>query len=204
MEEIKPMDIQDYCKRTKNEILAHGTVSTYANDIAKEGLLIRNKDFPTVVFGDSFKENGNWYPIIDYTWHEPRANGEDCVVILEVPRETIEKIRSSGKKICQETVFDEICEDLQLSVPDTEDTRLAYEYKQKQLQNPSMSRLGDITEGLLGPKFCNYGAKPLSKYTHIGVPTKYIVAITSKDKVYYVSEKVKENILNSKKEKIKV
>ena len=48
----------------------------------------------------------------------------------------------------------------------------------------------------MGPKFSSFGLKPGTKYKHVGIPPKYICAITSSNKAYYASQRVLEFINN--------
>ena len=80
-----------------------------------------------------------------------------------------------------------ICEDIELEVPDTKETREAYRNIQE-TQNGLLKLEG------VGPKFSKYGEKPGTKYTHVGIPPKYICAITSEKQVYYASEQVQKFI----------
>ena len=49
MENISVSDVQKYCESCSDGLLVHGTVSSLVDDIIKEGLLVRAKDFPTVL-----------------------------------------------------------------------------------------------------------------------------------------------------------
>lgn len=186
--EITPKDIERYCGKCEqlgDMILTHGTVSSFLEDILKDGLLVRSKDFPTVRFSRDFKNSSR----LDYEWCEPRGKGESANVFLQVPKEVIEKIKEKGLPLSQETIFDEICEDIELEVPDTPETRENF-IKSQHKQNID-DRL-DITTGAVGPKFSEWGAKPGTKYTHVGVPPQYICAIASSTKVFYASDRVKD------------
>ena len=135
-------------------------------------------------------------PITEYTWHEPRAQGQDVCLILQIPRGILHDITNRGLKLTQKNIFDVICEDITLTVPDNEETRSAYEECQKPVNNND--KLGSLAFCVLGPKFSQYGAKPGTTYKHVGIPPKYICAITSSNQVYYVNPKVKERILSRK------
>ena len=64
--------------------------------------------------------------------------------------------------------------------------------------------LDELGEGLQGPKFSEYGAKPGSKYTHIGLPPKYIVAVVTADEVIYAQDRVQEFIKEAQKGAVEV
>ena len=209
MQKITPAEVERYLgyrQSLGDKILVHGTVSTFVDDIAKEGMLVRSKDFPTVHPDGVFTGSQS---MLEYEWYEPRGNGENANVFLQVPKEVIEAINNKGLPLSQETIFDEICEDIELEVPDTPETRQNFIMSQNEQKFDN--RLGDITSGVVGPKFSKWGAKPGTKYTHVGVPPKYICAIANKNKVFYVSEslvefangqeKITENNLKTNKQK---
>lgn len=189
-QDIKVSDVQNYCENCKDGLLVHGTVSSFVGDILKDGLLIRAKDFPTVLSSNAGMI-GDGTPITEYTWYEPRGNGESVSLIIQVPAKVLKDIKSKGLPLTQKNIFDVICEDIELEVPDTEETREAYRhFKENKHKSLELENL----EGIVGPKFSKYGDEPGTKYTHIGIPSKYICAITSATKVYYVSEQVKKFI----------
>jgi len=189
-QKIEVSDVQNYCENCTDGLLVHGTVSSYVNDILQEGLLIRAKDFPTVLSSScGLLKDGT--PITEYTWYEPRAEGESVSLILQVPAEILNEIKSKGLPLTQKNIFDVICEEIELQVPDNEETREAYRNSQE--HQDKISKLGEL-EGLFGPKFSKYGEKPGTKYTHVGIPPKYICAITSEKQVYYASEQVQKFI----------
>ncbi len=185
--DIKVSDVQNYYENCNDGLLVHGTVSSQIEDILKDGLLVREKDFPTVLSSNcGYLKDGT--PITEYTWYEPRAEGESVALVIEVPAEILDEIKRKGLPLSQKNIFDVICEDIELEVPDTEETREAYRNAQEK-----QSGLLEL-EGIVGPKFSHYGDKPGTKYKHVGVPSKYICAITSKKNVYYVSERVQKFI----------
>ena len=195
MENISVSDVQKYCESCSDGLLVHGTVSSLVDDIIKEGLLVRAKDFPTVLEsnGGLLKDGTQ---ITEYTWYEPRAEGESVALIIKVPISIIKDIHKKGLPLTQDNIFDVICEDIELEVPNNEETRSAYKTK-KVNNNNTISGLQKL-DGVLGPKFSEFGAKPGTKYKHIGIPPKYICAITSSNKVYYASEEVQDFIEKQK------
>jgi len=192
---IKVSDVQNYYKNCNNGLLVHGTVSSQIEDILKDGLLVREKDFPTVLSSNcGYLKDGT--PITEYTWYEPRAEGESVALVIEVPAEILDEIKRKGLPLSQKNIFDVICEDIELQVPDNEKTRDAYRNSQE--HKDKLSGLGEL-EGVMGPKFSKYGEKPGTRYTHVGIPSKYICAITSAKHVYYASEQVQKFIKDQAK-----
>lgn len=189
--DIKVSEIQQYYNNCKDGLLVHGTVSTVVDDVLKDGLLIKAKDHPTVLSSiGGFLKDGT--PLTEYEWCEPRKDGENVAIVIQVPTEILESIKEKGLPLSQKNIFDEICEEVELEVPDNEETRAEYEEKLNSEKNSNGLRF--ITEGLAGDKFSERGMKPGTKYKKWAIPSKYICAITSSNKVYYAAEEVKEFI----------
>lgn len=198
MENINVSDVQKFFETGTGNYVVHGSVSTCVDDILKDGLLIRSTDFPTVVSTDGGRIAHDNTLITEYEWCEPRSEGENVAIIINVPLDVIQTIQQKGLKVTQKNIFDIICKEIELKVPDTEQTRNVYQQALIQSQNQIASKLDAFEfESLQGPKFSQLRTKPGTKYTHLGIPPEYIFAITSKHNVYYANDQIKEFVQNN-------
>lgn len=197
---ITPEDILQYCNTNKTVYLAHGTTTDNIDSFKQDGLAInRDKlDYPTVTFWTSGVSKNGEERIVDYKWVEPHSyNGENtsCCVIFEVPKEVISGIIQSGEKVSQKSIFERICRQKIMTVPDCEFTREAYaKILQEDISIENSDDLGLRGLPSLGPKYCTYGAEPNSPFVGFGVPPQYILATTTGTQVYYAGSKLKNYI----------
>lgn len=198
MKNLNVSDVQKFFEANNGHYVVHGSVSTFVEDILKYGLLVRSTDFPTVVSTCDGYISNTTIPITEYEWCEPRAEGENVSIIINIPLDVFHTLQQKNLKTTQKNIFDIICKEIELEVPDTKQTRNAYQQATLQSNNQIDSNLQDLNfNDLVGPKFSKLGAKPGINYTHLGIPPEYIFAITSKHNVYYANDKIKEFIQNN-------
>ena len=189
--QLTPEIVQKYCENTPNQILAHGTVDSVVPDILKNGLLVRDYNYITVLFANHgmYYEDQDEEPITHYTWNEPRSSGKNCVVLFEIPQSILQEIVNSGQKICQKTVFEKICQEIELTASGDIENSKAYEKEQEEQVD---NLFGDIP---INTDF------QTGNYKGLCVPPQYICAVTSSEKVYYANGNVIEFSKNLDKNK---
>jgi hypothetical protein len=193
-------DIQEYCSKTENMILAHGTTADMTESISEEGLLLKSLDHSTVVRAK--KGMIGKTPVTEYTWIEPHSLGvEGCSLILEIPSEIIKLLQNKGLEVNQLNVFSLIYQSVTLTVTE-------HSYKRS---NPIVRRPpgGYLSVSIPGgneakklPVGATYQKKCIPLEFILGATTSKEVLFENKNRFTLLSDDRKKEIIDEVKERI--